>query len=85
MTIEYTKERKAFGKAILDNQVVHFRLAELQTEIEALRSMLYRAVCTRFDRGFSCCFATTTYSTQVARPGRDFAREHDQVERRSLS
>nr|CAB3219673.1 probable acyl-CoA dehydrogenase 6 [Phallusia mammillata] len=42
-TIEYTRERKIFGKSILDNQVVHFRLAELQTEIEALRSLLYRA------------------------------------------
>ncbi len=43
-TIEYTRERKAFGKSILDNQVVHFRLAELRTEVEALRSLTYRAV-----------------------------------------
>lgn len=42
-TIEYTKERQAFGKSILDNQYVHFRLAELQTEIEALRALTYRA------------------------------------------
>ena len=41
-TIEYTKQRKVFGKSVLDNQVVHFRLAELQTEIELLRSLLYR-------------------------------------------
>jgi citronellyl-CoA dehydrogenase len=43
-TIEYTRNRKAFGQSILDNQVVHFRLAELQTEIEALRALIYRAV-----------------------------------------
>jgi citronellyl-CoA dehydrogenase len=42
-TIEYTRNRKAFGKAVLDNQVVHFTLAELQTEIEALRALVYRA------------------------------------------
>ncbi|ARB44380.1 acyl-CoA dehydrogenase family protein [Alloalcanivorax xenomutans] len=42
--ITYTRDRQAFGKSLLDNQVVHFRLAELQTEIEALRSMVYRAV-----------------------------------------
>jgi citronellyl-CoA dehydrogenase len=42
-TIEYTRSRKAFGKPLLDNQVVHFTLAELQTEIEALRALLYRA------------------------------------------
>jgi len=42
-TIKYTRERKAFGKSILDNQVVHFRLAELTTEIECLRALVYRA------------------------------------------
>lgn len=42
-TIEYTRERKAFGRRILDNQVVHFRLAELMTEVEALRALVYRA------------------------------------------
>jgi citronellyl-CoA dehydrogenase len=41
-TIEYTRERKAFGQSLLDNQVIHFRLAELQTEIEALRALIYR-------------------------------------------
>ncbi len=44
MTIEYTAGRQAFGKSILDNQVVHFRLAELQTKIELQRSLVYRAV-----------------------------------------
>ena len=33
----------AFGKSILDNQYVHFRLAELKTEIECLRALVYRA------------------------------------------
>ncbi len=42
-TIEQTRNRKAFGKSILDNQVVHFRLAELSTEVELLRSLVYRA------------------------------------------
>jgi citronellyl-CoA dehydrogenase len=42
-TIEYTRSRKAFGKAVIDNQVVHFTLAELQTEVEALRALVYRA------------------------------------------
>jgi citronellyl-CoA dehydrogenase len=42
-TIDYTRDRKAFGKSILDNQVVHFRLAELAAEIEMLRALVYRA------------------------------------------
>ncbi len=43
-TIDYTRQRQTFGRPILDNQVVHFRLAELRTEVEALRSLTYRAV-----------------------------------------
>jgi len=45
-TIEYTSHRKAFGKPILDNQVVHFRLAELATEVESLRALTYTAIDT---------------------------------------
>jgi citronellyl-CoA dehydrogenase len=44
LTIDYTRQRQAFGKSILDNQVVHYRLAELRTEVEALRALTYRAV-----------------------------------------
>ena len=43
-TIAYTRQRTTFGKPILDNQVVHFRMAELRTEVEALRALTYRAV-----------------------------------------
>ena len=43
-TIAYTGQRVAFGRPILHNQVVHFRLAEMQTEVEALRSLVHRAV-----------------------------------------
>jgi citronellyl-CoA dehydrogenase len=43
-TIAYTRERRAFGRPLLDNQVIHYRLAELRTEVEALRALTYRAV-----------------------------------------
>jgi citronellyl-CoA dehydrogenase len=42
-TVRYTGQRNAFGSPILHNQYVHFRLAELKTEIEATRSLVYRA------------------------------------------
>jgi citronellyl-CoA dehydrogenase len=42
-TIEYTGNRKIFRGSVLDNQVVHFTLAELQTEVESLRALVYRA------------------------------------------
>ena len=44
MTIEYLRERHAFGKPLLANQAVQFRLAELLTEIEHLRQMTYHCV-----------------------------------------
>lgn len=42
-TATYTRQRQAFGQTVLDNQYVQFKLAELSTEIEACRSLLYRA------------------------------------------
>jgi citronellyl-CoA dehydrogenase len=42
-TIKYTRQRQTFGRPVLDNQVVHFRLAELATEVECLRALVYRA------------------------------------------
>ena len=42
-TIEYCQDRQAFGKTIIENQSIQFRLAELQTEVESLRSLIYRA------------------------------------------
>lgn len=42
-TIKYAGGREAFGQSILDFQTVHFRLAELSTEVEALRALVYAA------------------------------------------
>ena len=46
-TIEFCQDRHAFGKAIIENQSIQFRLAELQTEVEALRALIYQA-CENF-------------------------------------
>lgn len=43
-TIDYCKERHTFGQPLIANQLIHFRMAELETEVEALRSLCYRAV-----------------------------------------
>jgi citronellyl-CoA dehydrogenase len=42
-TVDYVRERKIFGQAVLEHQVVFHRLAELKTEIESLRALTYRA------------------------------------------
>lgn len=43
-TADYARIRQIYGRSLLDNQTVQFRLAELQTEIEMLRAFVYRAV-----------------------------------------
>jgi len=50
-TIDYIGERKMFGRSVLDFQYVHYRLAELKTEIEALRALTYRACELYIDGG----------------------------------
>jgi len=43
-TIDYLRERKAFGKPLLDNQYIYYKLAELQTEVEAVGALFHKAV-----------------------------------------
>ena len=40
-TIAYTSERKAFGRPLIENQWIYFKLAELLSEIEALKQLNY--------------------------------------------
>tara|TARA_R110001583_G_scaffold173370_1_gene327400 strand:+ start:1276 stop:2463 length:1188 start_codon:yes stop_codon:yes gene_type:complete len=42
-TIQWCRERQTFGQPVLNNQVVHFKLAELQTEVECLRALTWKA------------------------------------------
>ncbi len=73
--IAYTKERKQFGKAIADFQNTQFKLAEMATELEAARALLYLAATkvsaeapdkTRF-AAMAKMFATETGSRVVDR------------------
>ena len=43
-TIAYTRDRQAFGRSILDNQWVHYKLAELQTEVACLKAICWQGV-----------------------------------------
>jgi alkylation response protein AidB-like acyl-CoA dehydrogenase len=43
LAIAYSKERAAFGKPISQHQAIAFKLADMATEIEAARLMVYRA------------------------------------------
>ncbi|MGY4538050.1 alkylation response protein AidB-like acyl-CoA dehydrogenase [Mucilaginibacter sp. UYNi724] len=43
LSVQYAKERKAFGKTLADLQAIQFKLADMATEIEAARLLCYRA------------------------------------------
>ncbi|MNX90154.1 Acyl-CoA dehydrogenase [compost metagenome] len=43
LTADYTRERRAFGRPLMDNPAIHHRLAEMATQIEALRALAYSA------------------------------------------
>ncbi|MEC7933928.1 MAG: acyl-CoA dehydrogenase family protein [Pseudomonadota bacterium] len=73
--VAYSKERKQFGQAIADFQNTQFMLADLQTELEAARTLLYAAAVkvtdnapdkTRF-AAMAKRFATDTGSSVVDR------------------
>ncbi|WP_332810885.1 acyl-CoA dehydrogenase family protein [Sphingomonas sp.] len=42
-SVAYTKDRKQFGQAIADFQATQFTLADMETELQAARTLLYAA------------------------------------------
>jgi len=44
VTLDYVKERKAFGRAVIDNQAVQFKLAECKTEATVARVFVVQCV-----------------------------------------
>jgi len=43
LALEYSKQRKAFGKEISKHQAIQFKLADMATNIEAARLLVYKA------------------------------------------
>ncbi|MBK7151836.1 MAG: acyl-CoA dehydrogenase family protein [Sandaracinaceae bacterium] len=71
-TVVYARERKIFGQRLLDNQTVHFRLAELQSEVECLRSLIYRA-CEMYVNGQDVLQLASMAKLKVGRLTREVA------------
>jgi len=42
-SLDYAKERQAFGRAIIENQGIAFKLADMKMEIDAARLLVWRA------------------------------------------
>jgi len=68
LAVKYAKEREAFGKPIAQHQAIAFKLADMATEIEAARLLVYRAAWLK-DQGMD--YATSAamakvYASEVA-------------------
>ena len=42
-SLDYAKERKQFGRAIIENQAIAFKLADMRMQIDAARLLVWRA------------------------------------------
>ena len=51
-SLEYAKERHAFGRPIIMNQAIAFKLANMATEIDASRLLIWRAAWLARNGGF---------------------------------
>ncbi|MDX1941404.1 MAG: acyl-CoA dehydrogenase [Saprospiraceae bacterium] len=68
LALEYSKERKAFGKAISQHQAIAFKLADMATEIEAAKLMVYRSAWMK-DQGMDYATASSMaklFASEVA-------------------
>jgi alkylation response protein AidB-like acyl-CoA dehydrogenase len=63
-SVKYAKQRRAFGKTISEFQAIQWMIADMQTEIEAARGLLYYAAWMR-DQG--AAVAATRRGAQAAR------------------
>ncbi|MCB0559470.1 MAG: acyl-CoA dehydrogenase [Lewinellaceae bacterium] len=68
LALEYSKQREAFGKPISKHQAIAFKLADMATEIEAAKLMVYRAAWLK-DQGMDYDTASAMaklYASEVA-------------------
>ncbi len=71
-TADYLRQRMAFGRPLLDNQFIQYKLAELKTELEALRSLTYRATLAYID-GEDVTELASMAKLKAGRLGREIA------------
>ena len=68
LALAYSKERKAFGKPISQHQAIQFKLADMATQIEAARLLVYKAAWLK-DQGEDYSHASAMaklYASEVA-------------------
>lgn len=58
LAVEYSKQRKAFGKPIAEHQAIAFKLADMATRIEAARMLVYKSAWMK-DQGMNYDLASS--------------------------
>lgn len=68
LALDYSKQRKAFGKEISQHQIIQFKLADMATKIEAARLLIFKAAWEKdngLDYGLSSAKAKV-FASEVA-------------------
>jgi alkylation response protein AidB-like acyl-CoA dehydrogenase len=68
LAVKYSKEREAFGKPISQHQAIAFKLADMATEVEAARLLVYRSAWLKdqgMDYNSASCMAKV-FASEVA-------------------
>ncbi len=71
-TADYLRQRHAFGRPLLDNQFIQYKLAELKTELEALRALVYVAT-DAYIKGQNVVELASMAKLKAGRLGREIA------------
>ncbi len=78
LALAYAKERKTFGKPIANHQAIAFKLADMATQIEAARLLVYKAAQLK-DQGLSYTKAGSMAKLFASKVAMDVAVEAVQI------
>jgi short-chain 2-methylacyl-CoA dehydrogenase len=78
MAMAYARKRKQFGRPIIDNQVIGFKLADMATKIELARNTLYHA-CKLKDSGLPFSKEAAMIKLYTSEIAREIADESLQI------
>jgi alkylation response protein AidB-like acyl-CoA dehydrogenase len=78
LALDYSKQRKSFGKPISDHQAIAFKLADMATQIEAARMLVYKAAWLK-DQGQSYTLAGSMAKLFASKVAMDVTVEAVQI------
>jgi len=78
LALAYSKQRKSFGKPISDHQAIAFKLADMATQIEAARMLVYKAAWLK-DQGESYTLAGSMAKLFASKVAMDVTVEAVQI------